>query len=215
MKDANAFIVRPVNSFIQNKWEKVKETFTGFTTAGQTVFAYKKGKDMYNLYRNQFQIGMVQFIAGILMMTIIDFFIFYYRKNVGIPGAVLCILLWNIVCLLLIDTGYHKWKASPYKNLKMRYQQESGLQEILEEEFTQAENIESKVWLGKRYVFFREEYEFKVFQKDKIYDLNIRNISIPRGGIMYLLTGKCEEYHFTISMSEKGVEYVYQKLSDL
>lgn len=39
-QDANTFIVRPVNSFIQNKWEEIKETFTGFTTTEQTVFAY-------------------------------------------------------------------------------------------------------------------------------------------------------------------------------
>lgn len=170
---------------------------------------------MYNLYKNQFKIGIIQFITGILMMIIIDLFIFHCRQYVGIGGAVFCILLWNIVCILLIDVGYQKLKASPYQKLKVRCQQEPGLQEILEMEFAQAENVENKVWIGQKFIFVKEEYEFKVLQKDKIYDLNKRSMSIPRGGIMYLLTGKCEEYPFTISMSENGVEYVYQKFNEM
>lgn len=170
---------------------------------------------MYNLYKKQFKIGMAQFLTGILMMVIIDLFIFHYRTNVGIGGAVFCILLWDIVCILLIDVGYQKLKASPYQKIKIRCQQEPGLQEILEMEFAQAENIENKVWIGQEFAFIKEQYEFKVLQKDKIYDLNKRSMSIPRGGSMYLLTGKYEEQYFTISMSEKEVEYVYQNLENV
>ncbi len=167
---------------------------------------------MYELYKNQFRIGMLQFLIGLFVMITADLFTYHYRAVVGIIGTIFCILLWDIVCILLINVGYHKITASPYQNLKKCCRQEQGLQEILEREFAQAENVENKVWIGEKYVFFKEDYEFKAFPKAKICDLNKRSMSIPRGSIIYMLTGKCGECNFTISLSEKGAAYVYQKL---
>lgn len=167
---------------------------------------------MYGLYKNQFRTGLLQFLTGLFVMITADLLIYHYRADVGIIGTIFCILLWNMVCILLMNVGYHKITASPYQNVKKCCLQEPGLSEILEGEFAQAENIENKVWIGEKYVFFKEDYEFKAFPKAEICDLNKRSMSIPRGSIIYMLTGKCGECHFTVSLSEKGIEYICQKL---
>lgn len=167
---------------------------------------------MYNLYKNQRKIGIIQILIAILILFSVDIVLFLEIRRIGAVGVVILIILWDILCVMLIILGCFNLKANPYRNLRLTYQQAPELKLIFEQQFALAENVGGKVWIGEDYLFVKEDYQFKVIKIADIYDLKKISEGTIRGGRTYTLFGKYENQHFSITMSEKNVEYVYQKL---